>query len=122
MADYGIQQHGGKLRPLRFKDLRFKAKLATIGPGPINPTGTGHLAGTYPLGITSVQGVPGPATIRVHIRAEGSPGDGRLVAQTTSAVDGTWYIGGLNTSLKYDVICRRAGFNDMILSNVSPIS
>lgn len=83
--------------------------------------GNGYLAGTWPSGVTSIEGVPGPATIRVHYRAEGgAPGDGMLIAETTSNASGVWRIDGLNENLKYDVICRADGYNDMILSNVSP--
>lgn len=86
------------------------------------PPGHGYLAGSFPDGITSVEGTPSPAIIRVLHRAPGFPFDGVVVAETTSAPDGTWLVEGLDHTLKYDVICRHEGYNDMILSNVSPHS
>lgn len=82
--------------------------------------GHGFLAGSHPDGITSVEGVPASAEIRVHLRASGETADGALIAHTTSNPDGTWMITGLDHTRKYDVICRHEGYNDMILSNVSP--
>lgn len=88
---------------------------------PRNTSGHGYLAGNLPDGLTMVEGVPTSATIRVHLRADGQPGDGMLVAETTSAEDGTWLVQNLDPDLKFDVICRYPGYNDMILSNVSPV-
>lgn len=89
---------------------------------PGHEPGPGYLAGTFPGGITSVDGVPTTATIRVHYRpAEGAVGDGALVATLQSAPDGSWRVDGLDPNLKFDVICRKEGFNDMILSGVSPV-
>lgn len=82
--------------------------------------GHGYLAGSFPDGITSVEGVPASATIRVLLRLPGFPADGEVVAEVQSNPDGTWLVEGLNPYLKYDVICRHEGYNDMILSNVSP--
>lgn len=82
--------------------------------------GHGYLAGSFPDGITSVEGVPASATIRVLLRLPGYPADGEVVAEVQSNPDGTWLVEGLNHNLKYDVICRHEGYNDMILSNVSP--
>lgn len=83
--------------------------------------GIGYLAGQFPDGITSVEGVPSPAVIRVVLRLPGKPADGYVVADVKSAPDGTWLVEGLNPDLKFDVICRHEGYNDMILSNVSPV-
>ena len=83
--------------------------------------GNGYLAGSFPDGITTLNGVPVAATVRVHYRPEeGEPGDGELVASTTSGADGTWRIDGLNPALKYDIIGRLDGQNDVIAANVSP--
>lgn len=83
--------------------------------------GEGYLAGDYPAGISRIDGVPGSATIRVLYRTEqGNPGDGVIVAEVQSGVDGTWRVDGLNPSLRFDVICRKDDYKDMILSNVSP--
>lgn len=92
-------------------------------PARVRPTvkGDGYLAGTFPDGITRIEGVPGPATIRVLFRpAAGAPGDGAVVAEVVSAADGTWRVDGLNTSLRYDVVCRLDGYQDAIVSDVTP--
>ena len=85
------------------------------------PRGNGYLAGEYPDGITTVDGVPQPALIRVLYRpADGALGDGAVVASVVSAPDGTWRVDGLDPALRYDVIGRKDGFNDVIVSNVLP--
>lgn len=84
-------------------------------------TGEGYLAGEFPEGITTIDGVPSPATIRVLLRTEkGHPGDGSLVVETESRQDGTWRVDGLNPELRYDVVGRAEGFNDVIIANVQP--
>lgn len=84
--------------------------------------GPGHLAGEFPGGITTIDGVPGPAEIRVLLRpGKGHIGDGVIVATTSSAPDGTWCVDGLNMNFKYDVVGRKDGFNDVIVANVSPV-
>lgn len=98
------------------------------GSVPLRPTirntlykGNGYLAGEFPGGITTVDGVPVTATVRVLLRTvAGHPGDGSLVAEVESAPDGTWRVDGLPTGFKYDVVGRKAGFNDVIIANVSP--
>lgn len=83
--------------------------------------GNGYLAGEFPDGITTVGGAPVAATVRVLYRPEaGEPGDGVVVAEVQSDPDGTWRVDGLNTALKYDVVGRKSGFNDVIMSNVQP--
>lgn len=83
--------------------------------------GAGYLAGAFPGGITTVDGVPVAATVRVLYRPRhGLPGDGLLVAQVQSAPDGTWRVEGLNPALRYDVVGRKAGLKDVIMSNVQP--
>lgn len=84
-------------------------------------TGNGFLAGTFPDGITSVDGVPTSAEVRVLLhKPSGEVGDGIVVAVTQSSAAGEWHIGGLSTGATYDVVCRRDGFNDLIWSNVAP--
>lgn len=95
-------------------------KRADYRQGVMVNTG-GYLSGDFPDGITHVEGVPGPAIIRVLVRSKDPLIDGVMVAQVESGVDGTWRVGGLDTSLRYDVICRHDGYNDMILSNVTPV-
>lgn len=83
--------------------------------------GSGYLAGSFPGGITTVDGVPTAATVRVLYRpGPGQPGDGALVAEVQSAADGSWRVDGLDPALKFDVVGRKAWFNDVIMSNVSP--
>lgn len=85
------------------------------------PTGNGYLAGEAPTGLTKVDGVPSSATIRVLLRTErGHPSDGCIVAETQSNQDGTWRVDGLNQNLRYDVVGRSEGFNDVIVANVQP--
>lgn len=85
-------------------------------------SGTGFLAGSFPDGITSVEGEPTPATVRVLFRPEsGHPGDGYVVAEVQSKPDGTWLVEGLNHELKFDVVARKDGYNDVIMANVSPV-
>lgn len=99
-------------------------RRVVFGMPPVIPrgTGTGWLAGSFPDGITAVDGVPGPVEIRVKVRAEaGNPLDGRIVATVTSGVDGTWLVEGLNPLLRYDVVGRKAGFNDALHTNVEPV-
>ena len=108
------------LSPVRGLPLRTVRMVAPPEKKPVF-SGYGFLAGSFPDGVTSVEGVPTPAEIRVLYRPLGdSEIDGYLVAKTVSSPDGTWIIQGLNHNLKYDVICRHEGYNDMILSNVSP--
>lgn len=84
-------------------------------------TGNGYLAGEFPDGITTVEGVPVAATVRIIYRpGSGEPGDGAVVAEVKSAPDGTWRVDGLRTDLRFDVIGRKAGHNDVIMANVTP--
>lgn len=83
----------------------------------LNARGSGFLAGEFPGGITTVDGVPGPAQIRVLHRATGE-----VVAETTSAFDGTWRVDGLNPNMRFDVVGRKDGFNDVIVANVQPVA
>lgn len=85
------------------------------------PLGTGYLAGEYPGGITTVDGAPVTSTVRVLLRPDsGNPGDGYVVAEVESAVDGTWRVDGLMLGFTYDVVGRKDGFNDVIMANVTP--
>src|SRR5690554_3676344 len=84
--------------------------------------GTGFLSGEFPTGITSVNGVPVSAEVRIIYRSQASePGDGEVIAVVESNQDGTWEVEGLNPALKFDVVGRIPGFNDVIASSVSPV-
>ena len=82
------------------------------------PEGFGYLAGEFPDGITTRLDTPISATIKVLHTAE----DGRMgkVAEVVSNPDGTWIVDNLDPTKQFDVICSLAGFNDLILSKVSP--
>lgn len=83
--------------------------------------GQGYFAGTFPDGITTIDGVPVSANIRVLLRTTvNGYGDGVVVAKTKSAQNGTWRINNVPLGLKYDIVARYAGENDVIMSNVSP--
>ena len=83
--------------------------------------GAGYLSSSFPDSITSVEGVPVSAEVRVLLRYPTLPRlDGRLIASTTSAADGTWRINGLNPAQRYDVVARLAGQNDVIMAGITP--
>ncbi len=83
--------------------------------------GNGYLAGSFPGGITSIEGTPTAATVRIHLRtAEGKAGDGMLIAQVQSGEDGSWRVDGLDPALSFDIVGRKPGFNDVIVANVRP--
>lgn len=85
------------------------------------PSGIGFLSGSYPDGITRIEGVPSSCQVRVLYRAGSlQPGDGVVVAEVISGADGTWRVDGLSPSLRYDVVCRHDGYADMIISDVTP--
>ncbi len=117
MAEYveqGIYRPAGQTAPYR----PVATWQAGIKPAP----GPGYLAGTFPEGVTSLDGAPLSATVRVLYRpGSGALGDGALMASVKSAHDGTWRVDGLDPALRFDVVCRLEGFNDLILSNVSPV-
>lgn len=100
--------------------VRGKPLIADPPPQRIRG-GAGHLAGTYPDGVTKIEGTPGPATIRVLHRSSDGWADGIIVAEVTSGADGTWRVDGLDPARRFDVVCRHDGYNDMILSNVAPV-
>lgn len=81
---------------------------------------TGYLAGDFPGGITTVDGAPVEATVRVLLRSIDPALDGLVMAEVKSAPSGTWRVEGLNPNLRYDVVGRKAGFNDVIMANVTP--
>lgn len=90
-------------------------------PYKVPRNGPGYLAGDFPGGVTTVDGVPTAATVRVLLRtAPGHPGDGALVAEIASAPDGTWRVEGLDPALRFDVVGRKTTFNDVIVANVTP--
>lgn len=101
---------------------RIAVKAHTTDQNPPRPApGNGYLAGDFPEGITTIEGVPTAATVRILYRPDpGSIGDGAVVAEVESAPDGTWRVDGLDPSLKFDVVGRKNGHNDVIMANVTP--
>lgn len=94
--------------------------MRPLGKG-VPPGGGGYLAGTYPGGITTVDGAPTVATVRILYRPlSGQRGDGVVVAEVQSAPDGSWIVEGLDPDLSFDVVGRKNGFNDVIMANVRP--
>lgn len=74
---------------------------------------SGKLSGPIPLN----------ATVRILYRPEaGDLGDGVLVAMVPVDATGSWQVSGLKADLKYDVVARRDGYNDVITANVSPVA
>lgn len=103
IANEGVLPHRAEWQPYR---LRLN--------------GDGVLAGTWPDGITTLDLLPVSATVRVLLRAKGHPGDGTLVAEVQSGPDGTWRVEGLPSHLRYDVVGRYRGRNDVIWADVAP--
>lgn len=85
--------------------------------------GSGYISSKFPDAITSVEGVPVIATVRVIYRSQtGDIADGAVVAEVQSNPDGTWRVDGLNPNLLYDVVGRIANTNDIIMSQIKPIA
>lgn len=86
------------------------------------PKGSGYISSSFPDAITSVDGAPVSATVRVIYRSlTGDIADGAVVAEIQSKPDGTWRVDGLNPNLLYDVVGRINNANDIIVSQVSPV-
>lgn len=106
------------------RSARVRARVARGCAPEISwrPTGgLGYIAGTYPGGITTLNGVPVAATVRVIYRGDSQRfTDGYVVAEVQSAPDGTYRVDNLNPALRYDVIGRLDGQNDVIAANVQP--
>lgn len=84
--------------------------------------GYAYLAGDYPTGIVKVDGVPGEADLKAVVRSDDPQLDGLVVGRTTSQHTGDWRIEGLNPKLRYDVIARHDGYNDVIATDIKPIN
>lgn len=98
-----------------------KSVMATIAHKNLPNRGSGYLSGEYPDGVITIEGAPVSAEVRVLVRGEfGDDLDGAVVSTTTSAPDGTWIVEGLDPDLKYDVVVRKEGYNDVMATNVSP--
>ena len=80
--------------------------------------GDGYLAGK----LTGHDPIT-PAQIRILYRhaEQGALGDGYLVALTAVNSVGEWRVENLNPALRYDVVARREGYNDVITAGVQPL-
>jgi len=81
------------------------------------PDGSLRIGGDAPDGLVLAGVVPASRTVRVYDRETGG-----LVAETTSAGDGTYAFTGLSARAEgYDVqIMGNAGERDLIVSRVQP--
>lgn len=84
----------------------------------VDTTGPGYLAGEYPGGTTTVQGVPTAAEIRVFY--ELPSGDWQFVGSATSTSSGTWQMLNVNPDYTFHVLGRLSGYCDVVVSNVQP--
>ena len=118
---YAEPIEGNALLALSNSTIACTSVMATIAHKNLPNRGSGYLSGEYPDGITTIEGVPVSAEVRVLVRGEfGDDLDGAVVNTTTSAADGTWIVEGLDPDLKYDVVVRKEGYNDVMVTNVSP--
>ena len=78
------------------------------------------LAGTYPDGVTSVGAAPTSADVTVRVRRPGRAMDGVVVASTPSSAFGGWEIPNLTAGTAFDVYGRKAGYNDVVASDILP--
>lgn len=97
-----------------------KPELLSVGYSGFISNGRGSLSGAHPDGIVTDDWIPVSAEIIIRIRSKLASLDGLFVAKTKSGVDGTWLIPNLNPLLKYDVIARLDGRNDVIGSDLTP--
>lgn len=91
------------------------SKDATLHTSNKNIKGNGYLGGDFPDYVTKVEGVPTQTEIIVF-EHEGC----ELVRKIQSENTGAWRVDNLNPDLRYDVVCRYAGYKDEIISNIKP--
>ena len=61
------------------------------------------------------------ATVRILLRGvAGHPSDGMVVREVVSAPNGAWLVDNLNPELRYDAVGRKAGYADVMVSNLEP--
>lgn len=85
----------------------------------VDVSGDGYLAGELPTGITTVDGAPVQADVRVFYEVPGT-GDWQLVEKVTADTDGTWQV--LNVSLAYtfNVVGEYPDYYGVVAYNVEP--
>lgn len=97
----------------RYGRLIWRVERLSWAPPAGSAILSGKLSGPVPLN----------ATVRILYRPEaGTIGDGVLVAMVPVDATGSWQVSGLKADLKYDVVARREGYNDVITANVSPVA
>ena len=104
------------------RSFRTGKSIAILLPRTGPEKGRGYLAGELP---TTSLGAVTPCEVRALYRpvtnGEINIQDGAVVGFTTSDAQGKWQLLDLDPALKFDVVARLPGFNDVIRSNVSPI-
>lgn len=114
---------GTEISSFRIRSLRFSPPVAPPARTERGALyGSSRLAGEFPTGITTVDGVPGAAQLKAVVRSDDPDLDGVVAARTTSGPDGTWEMVNLNPDFRYDVVGRKEGFNDVVVSNVRPVA
>ena len=81
--------------------------------------GESFLGGQYPDSSIKAEGTPSDADVFVKIKDRSSLFDGHTVAKLHSDVSGEWKISGLSDDMVFDVVGRKEGFNDVIVSGVT---
>lgn len=72
-------------------------------------SGVGTFAGTYPDGLTRIEGVPTEAEVFVRVFAPGKPFDGAVLARTLSESSGEWEVPDMPKTGLFDVVARKEG-------------
>ena len=105
---------------LRFGTVK---KPSSLNINLVDTVGDGMLSGSFPLTlITSGGNLPNQAIIKILYRPSIlDTNTVHVVATTTCNTDGSWQVSGLNENLKFDIVARIPGFNDVIISNVQPM-
>lgn len=93
--------------------------VGRVHPAFLKKAGAGSLAGSFPEGITRLEGAPVSAQVRVYWE---NPKDGSLVlaGSTVSGADGVWEIGNLDATKTFIVRGSLAGHNDVVSVGVTP--
>ena len=84
----------------------------------VDTTGPGYLAGEYPGGTTTIEGSAVSAEVRVFY--EVPSGDWQFVGSAISTSSGTWQLLNVNPDYTFHVLGRLAGYNDVVVSKVTP--
>lgn len=91
-----------------------------MGGAPYRGNGAGILAGTYPDGLTRLEGVPTEADVFAFARAPGAPSNGVLLAKGRSLPSGEWELRGLPRTGRFNVLAAKYGQRDVVVPDVAP--